>query len=329
MRRFLFFFIAFSAIHFLCPAQLSDSLAGTWKTREGDTLLIYKLGASYIIGKPEAGQYRAYKLNASQDKLIAGEIEKGYFLVVGKGKRYLHDVQGIVKRNAYFGRWGSPVGDMRVVTPSQESFFDLSTTAYYAGLRYDLSPRAGILFPCNRDFIRKHHLDSIEVERYGGKKYIDESSIEKNLDYVFYFDQQGNVIKLKVTVVNEPPILWHYTYADVSGGILKSISRPGGVTFYDEDNWEVDAAGQKKIPNPFLHWTYSRDTGLPQKAVARSWNGRPYLTFHYNVARQLVRATYVDTTSPGVVGFHTEFTHDKRGVLMKITEVTEYTGKKY
>jgi hypothetical protein len=317
--------VLLSGAPILASAQLPDSLSGTWKTREGDTLLIYKIGKSYIIGTPEEGAYRPYKLNTSQDSLISGNTR--YFLV-GKGKRYLHDATGIVKRNGYLWRSGAPKGDMQIVRGGPESFFDFSTTAYYAGWRYDRSPRAGILFPFNRSFIRKRRLDSLEVEHYAGKKYIDGSLIEKQQQYIFFFDQFGNVIKLKITLTGQPPIVWHYDYADASRGILKSILIPGKTMLYDEDNWEVDAIGQKVIPQPFLHWSYSTDTGLPAKATARSWNGRPYVLFQYNATRQLIRATYLDKTSPSVVGFHVEFDYDAHGVLRRITDVVEYKGKK-
>ena len=315
-----------------CQSQVPSPLEGLWKAQDQqDTLLIYAVGKkspALIVHSTRRWLSLSYKWNPSHDSLIYRPLtfpNTRFYLRVNLQK-------GILQSWGKFSGWylktsDSASSNSREIPAAPTSFFDFSTTNFYAGINFDLTPQAGLFFIVNKDFIVRHKLDSIHVEKYLTNINQYGTDTYKQSDLIYYFNKKGNITKFvaipfknSMTFEAGKPVFWLYGYKDEEGEILQTISIGGKVRRYDEDGWEVDALDQKIVPRFQPSWTYYPDSQLPRTATDHERLGYPAFEYFYNAKKQLSKVSFTDHSSPGTWEESETYLYDNSGVLVKIIE---------
>lgn len=303
----------------------TDSICGIWKRTNKDSIYILELGPkknNFTIKIINRNSIAVYTLNATKDTLF----NKSNYLIIDKNKLVLYDNFGFegTGKTVYY-KTGNFSSNIKQIPTKNSSFFDFSTNLYYAGTNWDLCPKATLPFYINRNFIKTKKIDSLKIEKFKGKSTED---IKKTNDLIFYFDQYGNILKLKIYTYAsysdkiEDTFVWDYFYQNDKVGLLKKITIPKDSIIFDDDNWEIKK-NKKEIPHLFLVWNKYNSIGLPLKATLFFRYMEPYIEFYYNKSNQLIRTTSVDKSMPGIKGFHSNLYYDSNGILNKIVDIQE------
>lgn len=315
-----------------CQSQVRSPLEGLWKTQDQqDSLLIYAVGKkspALIVYSARKGMSFSYKWNLSHDSLIYRPLyfpNTHFYLRVNLQKGIL---QSWGKFSGMYLKTSDSTGsNSREIPAEPTSFFDFSTTNFCAGIKFDLTPPAGLFFILNKDFIVRHKLDSIHVEKYFTNINQYGTDTYKQYDLIYYFNKKGNITKLAAipfknswTFEAGKPVFWLYGYKDGEGEILQTISIGGKVIRYDEDGWEVDALDQKIVPRFLPSWTYYPDSQLPRTATDHKRFGDPAFEYFYNAKKQLSKVSFTDQSTPGIWEQSETYLYDTSGVLVKIIE---------
>jgi hypothetical protein len=318
--------------NFGCQSQVRSPLEGLWKTQDQqDSLLIYAVGKkspALIVSSARKGLSLSYKWNLSHDSLIYRPLSfpnTRFYLTVNLQQGIL---QSWGKFSGLYFKTSNSAGSNSMEMPAEPtSFFDFSTTNFYAGIKYDLTPKTGLFFIINKEFIVRHKLDSIHVEKYYTNINQYGTDTYKEYDWIYYFNKKGNITKFTVipfkndrTFETGKTVSWLYGYKDGQGEILQTLSIGDKVVRYDEDGWEVDALDQKIVPRFLPSWTYYPDSKLPRTATDHERFGDPAFEYFYDAKKQLSKVSFTDPSTPGILEQSATFLYDNNGVLLKIIE---------
>ena len=315
-----------------CQSQVRSPLEGLWKTQDQhDSLLIYAVGKkspALIVYSTQKGLRLSYKWNLTHDSLIYRPLsfpDTRFYLRVNVQKGMLES-KG--KFSGLYFKTSDAAGSNSMEMPvDPTSLFDFSTTNFYAGIKFDLTPKTGLFFIFNKDFIVRHKLDSIHVEKYLTNINKYGTDTYKQYDLIYYFNKNGNITKFDAipfknswTYETGKTVSWFYGYKDEQGEVLQTISIGDKVVRYDEDGWEVDALDQKIVPRFLPSWTYYPDSKLPRTATDHERFGDPAFEYFYNAKKQLSKVSFTDQSTPGILEQSETYLYDNSGVLVKILE---------
>jgi hypothetical protein len=301
-------------------AQKQRPVEGVWRTQDQqDSLLLCVSGQSnpnVFVYFPNKAKFLPYKFSATGDSLIHLEPDgSSMFLTVSADSRTITDANGgktFTKDGAY-----SPVNSKAVPT-GVDDFFDYSTTNYYAGINFYLSPHPGLPFVPNSSFIAKRKTNSVKIEKFFNRISAGGVQTYKEYDLEYNFNSSGHVSSVKVipATSTQETDTWTFTY---SGDKLTRILSPGRVREFDSDSWEIDNNQQKKVPFIFPIWSYN-SSQRPRTATLPYMTGTPLNEYFYNGQNQLVKICSKDISEPNIVEHCTEYTYDKNGIPVRIVE---------
>jgi hypothetical protein len=308
-----------SAVSFGQKAQVE----GVWKTQDQkDSLLVSASGQSnpaLFVYFPSKAKFLPFSVSAAGDELVHFEPDasKMSLSLSADGKTITDANSGTKKVYAKVSST-SPV-NYKTVAAGPDDFFDLSTSNYYAGINFYLSSHPGLPFMPNSAFIAKKRSSVVKIEKFfarisGGGNV----SVQKEYDLVYNFSSNGQITTVQVipTSGGQETDTWTYAY---NGDKIQKISSPGRVLQFDNDNWEVDARQQKKVPFIFPMWDYY-SSSKPRTATLPYMTGAPLNEYFYNEANQLVKICSKDVSEPNILEHCTEYSYDKNGVPVKIVE---------
>jgi len=213
----------------------------------------------------------------------------------------------------------SPVNS-KTVAAGPDDFFDFSTNNYYAGINFYLSSHPGLPFMPNSAFITRKRIKEVKIEKWFLRASgSGEPTGQKEYTLVYNFNDMGQITTVQVIPNGgaQETDTWTYSY---NGDKLQKISSPGRVLQFDNDNWEVDARQQKKVPFIFPMWQYN-SSSKPVTAVLPYMTGVPLNEYTYNANNQLERISSKDVSEPNILQHFTKIDYDKNGIPVKITEI--------
>lgn len=303
--------------------QKQAQVEGVWKTQDQkDSLLVSASGSSnpaVFVYFPSKAKFLPFSISAAGDELVHFEPDASKMsLSLSADGKTLTDANGGAKKVYAKISATSPVNS-KVVTASPDDFFDFSTSNYYAGINFYLSSHPGLPFMPNGAFITKKRVKEVKIEKFfarisGGGSV----SVQKEFDLVYNFNSAGQITSVQVIPYGggQETDTWTYAY---NGDKLQKISTPGRVLQFDNDNWEVDARQQKKVPFIFPMWDYY-SSSKPRTATLPYMTGAPLNEYFYNDANQLTKICSKDVSEPNILEHCTEYSYDKNGVPVKIVE---------
>jgi hypothetical protein len=303
-----------SAVSFGQKAEVE----GVWKTQDQkDSLLVSASGQSnpaVFVYFPNKAKFLPFSISGSELVHFEPDASKMSLSFDGKtitdpssGKKYTRSSSE------------SPVNS-KTVAPGADDFFDFSTSNYYAGINFYLSSHPGLPFMPNSAFIAKKKVKEIKIEKYFLRASgSGEPSGQKEYDLVYNFNGAGQITTVQVIPAGggQETDTWTYAY---NGDKLQKISSPGRVLQFDNDNWEVDARQQKKVPFIFPMWKYN-SSSKPVTATLPYMTGAPLNEYFYNANNQLEKICSKDISEPNILQHCTKIDYDKNGLPIKITEI--------
>jgi hypothetical protein len=306
-----------SAVSF---GQKQAQVEGVWKTQDQkDSLLVSASGQSnpaVFVYFPSKAKFLPFSISASGDELVHFEPDasKMSLNLSGDGKT----ITDATSKKVYSKVSSTSPVNGKTVTPAPDDFFDYSTSNYYAGINFYLSSHPGLPFMPNSAFISKKRAKEIKIEKFfarvsGGGGV----SVQKEYDLVYNFNSAGQITTVQVIPYGggQETDTWTYSY---NGDKLQKISSPGRVLQFDNDNWEVDARQQKKVPFIFPMWDYY-STARPRTATLPYMTGAPLNEYFYDGSNQLVKICSKDVSEPNILEHCTEYSY-KDGMPVKIVE---------
>jgi hypothetical protein len=295
---------------------------GVWKTQDQkDSLLVSQSGQSnpaVFVYFPSKAKFLPFTISGSEMVHFEPDASKMTLSLSGDGKTITDATSG--SKKVYTKVTSTSPVNYKAVPAGPDDFFDFSTTNYYAGINFYLSSHPGLPFMPNPAFITKKKSSVIKIEKFfarvsGGGAV----SVQKEYDLVYNFNGSGQITSVQVVPngAGQETDTWSYAY---NGDKLQKISSPGRVLQFDNDNWEVDARQQKKVPFIFPMWDYYSTSSKPRTATLPYMTGAPLNEYFYNDANQLVRICSKDVSEPNILEHCTEYTYDKNGIPIKIVE---------
>jgi hypothetical protein len=299
-----------------------NKVEGVWKTQDQkDSLLVSASGQSnpaLFVYFPSKAKFLPFSVSAAGDELVHFEPDASKMaLSLSADGKTITDASSGAKKVYNKVSATSPV-NYKTVAAGPDDFFDFSTSNYYAGVNFYLSSHPGLPFMPNPAFITRKKAKEVKIEKYFARISGSGSvSAQKEFDLVYNFNASGQITSVQVipTSAGQETDTWTYAY---NGDKLQKISTPGRVLQFDNDNWEVDARQQKKVPFIFPMWDYY-SSSKPRTATLPYMTGAPLNEYFYNDANQLVRICSKDISEPNIVEHCTEYTY-KDGLPVKIVE---------
>jgi hypothetical protein len=298
-------------------------IEGVWKTQDQqDSLLVCASGSSnpaVFVYFPSKAKFLPFAFGTG-DELVHYEPDasKMVLTVSGDGKT-ITDAAATSGKKVYSRVTTSSPVNCKEIPAGPNDFFDYSTTNYYAGINFYLSPHPGLPFMPNSAFIAKRKTSTVKIEKYFSRVSSEGVQAQKEFDLVYNFNPAGQITTVQVIPHNaggQETDTWTFAY---NGDKLQRISSPGRVLQFDNDNWEVDVRQQKKVPFIFPMWNYYGDS-KPRTATLPYMTGAPLNEYFYNESNQLVRICSKDVSEPNILEHCTEYTYDKNGLPVRIVE---------
>lgn len=296
-----------------------SQVEGVWKTQDQkDSLLVSASGQSnpaVFVYFPSKAKFLPFTIKGSELVHYEPDASKMSLSLSADGKT-ITDANGGAKKVYSKVSSNSPVNS-KAVAAGPDDFFDFSTSNYYAGINFYLSSHPGLPFVPNPAFIAKKKVKEVKIEKFfarvsGGGGV----SVQKEYDLVYNFSSNGQITTVQVIPFGggQETDTWTYSY---NGDKLQKISTPGRVLQFDNDNWEVDARQQKKVPFIFPMWSYNGDS-RPRTATLPYMTGVPLNEYFYT-GNQLTKICSKDVSEPNILEHCTEYTY-KDGLPVKIVE---------
>lgn len=307
-----------SAVSF---AQNKVDVEGVWKTQDQkDSLLVSASGQSnpaVFVYFPSKAKFLPFSVAGNELVHFEPDASKMSLSLSADGKTITDPSAG----NKVYSKVSSvsPVNS-KSVPANADDFFDFSTNNYYAGINFYLSSHPGLPFMPNSAFIAKKKVKEVKIEKYFLRASgSGEPSGQKEYDLVYTFNGSGQITTVQVIPYGggQETDTWTYSY---NGDKLQKISSPGRVLQFDNDNWEVDARQQKKVPFIFPMWQYN-SSSRPVTATLPYMTGAPLNEYSYNAVNQLEKICSKDVSEPNILQHCTKIDYDKNGVPIKITEI--------
>lgn len=308
----------------LCSyARQQRAVEGVWKTHDQhDSLLLCVYGQAnpnVFVYFPGKAKFLSFRFSTTGDSLIHYESDgSSLLLTLSADARTLTDANNGVSKIFTRNGTASPV-NCKSFPGGPDDFFDFSTTNYYAGINFYLSPHPGLPFMPNRSFIGKRKTSTIRIEKYFNRISSGGVQTYKEYDLEYSFNTAGLVSTVKVIPANssQETDTWSFSY---NGDKLQRVASPGRILQFDNDNWEIDAKQQKKVPFIFPIWSYYLTSQRPRTATLPYMTGTPLNEYFYNAQNQLVKICSKDISEPNILEHCTEYTYDKNGVPSRIVE---------
>lgn len=308
----------------LCSnAQKQRAVEGVWKTQDQqDSLLLCVHGQAnpnVFVYFPGKAKFLPFRFSATGDSLVHFENDgTSLLLTLSDDARTITDANGAVSKIFSRNVNTSPV-NCKSIPGGPDDFFDFSTTNYYAGINFYLSPHPGLPFMPNSVFISKHKTNTIKIEKFFNRIGPGGVQTYKEYDLEYSFNGSGLVSAVKVipATTSQETDTWTFAY---SGDRLQRIASPGRILQFDNDNWEIDAKQQKKVPFIFPIWSYYASSQKPRTATLPYMTGAPLNEYFYNGQNQLVKICSKDISEPNILEHCTEYIYDKNGIPLRIVE---------
>lgn len=309
--------LVISAVSF---GQKQAEVEGVWKTQDQkDSLLVSTSGQSnpaVFVYFPSKAKFLPFSLSAAGNELVHFEPDASKMSLSFDGKTISDPASGKKYTRATSE---SPVNS-KTVAANADDFFDLSTSNYYAGINFYLSSHPGLPFMPNPAFITKKKVKEVKIEKWFLRASASgEPTGQKEYELVYNFNGAGQITTVQVIPNGgaQETDTWTYSY---NGDKLQKISSPGRVLQFDNDNWEVDARQQKKVPFIFPMWQYN-SSSKPVTATLPYMTGVPLNEYTYNASNQLEKISSKDVSEPNILQHFTKIDYDKNGLPVKITEI--------
>ena len=301
----------------------AGQVEGVWKTQDQkDSLLVSASGQSnpaVFVYFPNKAKFLPFTISGEELVHFQPDASKMSLSISADGKT-ITDANGGSKKVFSKVSSLSPV-NYKTVAPGPDDFFDYSTSNYYAGINFYLSSHPGLPFMPNPAFVSKKKAKEIKIEKYFARVGSGGSvSVQKEYDLVYNFNSAGQITTVQVIPYGggggQETDTWTYAY---NGDKIQKISSPGRVLQFDNDNWEVDARQQKKVPFIFPMWDYY-SSARPRTATLPYMTGAPLNEYFYDGTNQLVKICSKDVSEPNILEHCTEYSYDKNGLPVKIVE---------
>ena len=301
----------------------AGQVEGVWKTQDQkDSLLVSASGQSnpaVFVYFPNKAKFLPFTISGDELVHFEPDASKMSLSISADGKT-ITDANGGTKKVFSKTSSVSPVNS-KTATPGPDDFFDYSTNNYYAGINFYLSSHPGLPFMPNPAFLSKKKAKEVKIEKYFARVGSGGSvSVQKEYDLVYNFNSAGQITTVQVIPYGggggQETDTWTYAY---NGDKIQKISSPGRVLQFDNDNWEVDARQQKKVPFIFPMWDYY-SSARPRTATLPYMTGAPLNEYFYDGTNQLVRICSKDVSEPNILEHCTEYSYDKNGLPVKIVE---------
>lgn len=303
-------------------AQKQRPVEGVWKTQDQqDSLFLCVSGQSnpnVFVYFPGKAKFLPFKFSATGDSLIHYQSDgSSLYLTMSPDARTITDPNSGMSKIFIKDGNHSPV-NCKSLPASADDFFDYSTTNYYAGINFYLSPHPGLPFVPNSAFIAKRKTNTIKIEKFFNRVSSGGVQTYKEYDLEYNFNSSGLVTSVKVipATSTQETDTWTFSY---NGDKLQRIVSPGRVREFDGDSWEIDNKQQKKVPFIFPLWSYHSNQ-RPRTATLPYMTGAPLNEYFYNGQNQLVKICSKDFSEPNVIEHCTEYNYDKNGIPVRIVE---------
>src|SRR5687767_878141 len=232
---------------------------GVWKTQDQqDSLLLCVSGQSnpnVFVYFPSKAKFLPFRFSTTGDSMIHYENDgTTMVLTLSADGRTITDANGASSKMYARNGNSSPVNS-KSIPGSPDDFFDYSTSNYYAGINFYMSPHPGLPFVPNNAFISKRKTNTVKIEKYFNRISSGGVQTYKEYDLEYNFNGNGHVSSVKVipATSSQETDTWTFTY---NGDKLQKIVSPARLLQFDNDNWEIDAKEQKKVPFIFPIWSY-------------------------------------------------------------------------
>jgi hypothetical protein len=294
---------------------------GVWKTQDQkDSLLVSASGQSnpaVFVYFPNKAKFLPFSISGTELVHFEPDDSKLSLSLSADGKTITDANNGTKKVYSKVSA-ESPVNS-KSIAAGPDDFFDLSTSNYYAGINFYLSSHPGLPFMPNGAFVTKKRVKEVKIEKYFVRASGNgDASAQKEYDLVYNFSPAGQITTVQVIPVGgQETDTWTYSY---NGDKLQKIGSPGRVLQFDNDNWEVDARQQKKVPFIFPMWQYN-SSSKPVTATLPYMTGAPLNEYYYNATNQLTKICSKDVSEPNILEHCTIIDYDKNGLPIKITEI--------
>jgi hypothetical protein len=304
-------------------APKQRQVEGVWKTQDQqDSLLLCVSGQSnpnVFVYFPSKAKFLPFRFSTTGDSMIHYENDgTTMVLTLSADGRTITDANGASSKMYARNGNADPVNS-KSIPGSADDFFDYSTSNYYAGINFYMSPHPGLPFVPNNAFISKRKTNNIKIEKYFNRISSGGVQTYKEYDLEYNFNGNGHVSSVKVipATSSQETDTWTFTY---NGDKLQKIVSPARVLQFDNDNWEIDAKEQKKVPFIFPIWSYYSISQRPRTATLPYMTGAPLNEYFYNGQNQLVKICSKDLSEPNIIEHCTEYTYDKNGIPVRIVE---------